>query len=367
MKFKITKKKLLYSLQKVNSLITKNTLYPILENILIEVKDNVLFLTSTNLELEIQTKTSKIFSCIPGNITVSGKKILAICRKLPNNSDITILLKQNKLKIFSENSFYSLATLPAFNFPRFQTMTHQISFSILQNIFKVIIFSTQFSMAVQDLRNCFNGLLLEIRNQHLYIVATDGYRIAICKTPLKHSCKYYSIIIPRKGVIELLRLLNDSLTLIFIKMNNNHFQVHINNTVFTSKIIEEDFPQYSSIILKNSNRKIIINTFLFKEALSRIVILSNEAFRGVLIKNNKNQLKMTTSNQHDEKACELLEVIYINTNIEVSINAYYMLDILNVLENNEVCLSLNDSHSSIQIQYNHQNYKLIYILMPLKM
>ncbi|XBC38739.1 MAG: DNA polymerase III subunit beta [Buchnera aphidicola (Melaphis rhois)] len=370
MKFKITKKIFLCSLQKINSLITKNTLSPILENILIVIKDNTLFLTSTNIELEIQISIPNIFPYVPGSVTVSGKKILSVCRKFSDESNITISLKKDKLKIISKNSCYILATLPANNFPSFSVIEPKINFSILQNELKNIIFSTHFSMAIQDLRYFLNGLLLEIRNHHLYAVATDGYRIAISKTPLEHSCKYYSVILPRKGVIELLRLLNNSLTLVFIKIGENYFQIKINNIIFTSKIIEANFPQYSSIILNKPNKKLIINSLLFKQALSRIIILSNEMFRGILIKNDTNQLKITTSNQYDEKACEILEIIYINTDIEISINAYYMLDILNVIENKEICLLINDTNSSIQIQQNNHkngnNYKSIYILMPLK-
>lgn len=371
MKFTIKKKNLLCSLQKINNLITKNTLHPILENILIEVKNNTLFLTSTNLELEIQVQISEISSYIPGSITVSGRKIFSVCRKLPDNSDITVLLKTDKIKILSQNSYYSLATLPTIDFPNFQITKYQINFSILQNTFKNIIFATQFSMAIQDFRYFLNGLFLEIKNQHLYAIATDGYRMAICKTPLKHLFKYYSVILPRKGVIELFRLLNNTSTSISISMNNNYFQMHVNDIIFTSKVIEAKFPQYSSIILQHSNKKIIVNTLLFKQALSRIIVLSNEMFRGVLIKNDRNQLKITTSNQYDEKAYELLEILYINTNIEISINARYMLDILNVIESDEVCLLINDVNSSIQIQQtnyiDNHDYKSIYILMPLRM
>ncbi|XBC44387.1 MAG: DNA polymerase III subunit beta [Buchnera aphidicola (Schlechtendalia peitan)] len=370
MKFEITKKNLLNSLQKINSLVIKNTLHPILENVLLEIKDNTLFLTSTNLELEIQAKTSAILSYSPGNITVSGKKILSVCRQLPNDSNIVLSLEKNKLKILSKNSYYSLATLPAANFPVFEKIKNQIEFSIMQTMLKNIIFITQFSMAVQDLRYFLNGLLLEIKNQHLYAIATDGYRIAISKTPLKHSCQYYSIILPRRGVIELLRLLDDSLTPAFIKINENYFQIYINDVIFTSKAIQAHFPKYSSIISKCSNNKIIIDTLLFKQALSRIVILSNELFQGVLLKNDKYQLKITTSNQHDEQAYEILNIIYTNTNIELSINANYMLDILNVIKNNEICLLVNNSNTSIQIHNNYTNnnysYKSIYILMPLQ-
>ncbi|XBC37687.1 MAG: DNA polymerase III subunit beta [Buchnera aphidicola (Meitanaphis microgallis)] len=371
MKFQIKKKVFLSSLQKISSLITKNTLYPILENISIKIKDNVLFLTSTNLESEIQISILKFFSHTSGCTTVSGKKILAVCRKLPDDSNITILLKNNKLKIFSENSYYSLTTLPISDFPNFKLKKYQIEFFTTQNAFKTIISATQFSMAVQDLRYFLNGLFLEIRNQHLYAVATDGYRIAICKTPITYSFKYYSTILPRRGVIELLRLLNNTSTLVSINMNDSYFQLQTDNIIFTSKIIEENFPKYSSIILKNLNKKIIISTLSFKQALSRIVILSNEMFQGILIKNNKNKLEITTSNQYDEKAYEILETIYINTDIEISVNAYYLLDILNVITNNEVCLLMNDFNSSIQIQQNtcdnNQNHKSIYVLMPLKM
>ncbi|XBC39511.1 MAG: DNA polymerase III subunit beta [Buchnera aphidicola (Nurudea shiraii)] len=361
----------LHFLQKINNLVTRNPLNPILENILIQIKKNILFLTSTNLESEIQVNTSEIVSYLPGSVTVSGKKLLAVCRKFPLNSNIEISLQKDKLKIFSKQSCYLLATLPSINFPNFKEIKHQINFSISQNTFKTIIFNTQFSIATQDIRSFLNGLLLEIRNQHLYAIATDGYRMAICKTPLKHSYQFYSIILPKKSVIELLRLLENSSELTFIKMSNNHFQIHINNITFTSKVISENFPKYSSIIFKKPKKKIIVNTSSFQQALSRIIILSNETFRGICIESFKNQLKITTSNQYDEQAYEILEIIYSNIDIKISINAHYILEILNVIENKEISLFVNDTNSRIQIQQNNcnqnYNYQSIYILMPLKM
>ncbi|XBC40269.1 MAG: DNA polymerase III subunit beta [Buchnera aphidicola (Nurudea ibofushi)] len=370
MKFEITKKNLLYSLQKIHSLVIKNISYPILENILIEINNGLLYLTATNLELEIQVKTSKISLYESGTTTVSGKKILSICRKLPDDTNITIILKKSKLKIFSKNSHYSLQTLPSINFPNFKKTKHQIKFSITQTALKNIIFFTQFSMAIQDLRYFLNGLHLEIKNRHLYAIATDGYRMAISKTPLEHPYQYHSVILPRKGIIELLKLLDNSSTLASIEINSNYFQICIDNVTFTSKIIDAKFPKYASIITKRFKKKVIINVLLFKQALSRIIILSNELFQGILIKNDKKKLRITTSNQYDEKACEILEIIYINSDIEISINANYMLDILNVIKQNEICLWIDNFNASIQIRYNYCenkcDYKSIYVLMPLQ-
>ncbi|AAO26755.1 putative DNA polymerase III beta chain [Buchnera aphidicola str. Bp (Baizongia pistaciae)] len=369
MKFEILNKFLIKSLKKVNNLITRNHIFPILENILLIAKDNTITLTSTNIDMEIKIIILDVTLLEPGSITVSGKKILNICQNLPKDHNLKIQYINNKLKIVSHNNQYLLATLPIKNFPNLKISENQNNFVISQNDLKDVLCATYFSMAIQDLRNFLNGLFFEVRNQHLYAVATDGYRIAICKKPLHNldKKKYNSIILPRKGVLELIKLLNYSNEVISINISNNYFQIEFKNLIFTSKIITEKFPDYTSLILTHISKKMILNTTLFKEALSRVAILSNENFRGVNIKNDQNKLLITTSNQHDEEASEIIDIIYTNIKIKMSINASYMIDILNAIQDQEICLSKNDVTHSIQIQAHHYKIapKAIYIIMPL--
>lgn len=374
MKFIILNKYFIEALKRVNNLLTRNNTHPILENVLLETNHNTLFLTSTNTEIEIKISISKNISILtPGNITISGKKILDICKSLSKKCNLYVELINEKLQILINTSRYILTTLPPINFPNLKISEHQITLSIPQKIFQEILHSTYFSMAIQDVRYFLNGLLLEIKNQKLYAVATDGYRIAICKTPIKKFINKdtFSIILPRKGTLELIKLLkNYSSENIIIKISNNYFQLKINNLIFTSKIIIEKFPNYTSIILTEPNKKIILNSILFKEALSRVAILSNEKFKGVNIYNNNyNELIITTRNQHDEEAFEILNTIHADIKIKISINAFYIIDVLNIIKENEVLLLINESTGSIQIQTNNNNSisQSIYIIMPLQL
>lgn len=374
MKFIILNKYFIEALKRVNNLLTRNNTHPILENVLLETNHNTLFLTSTNTEIEIKISISKNISILtPGNITISGKKILDICKSLSKKCNLYVELINEKLQILINTSRYILTTLPPINFPNLKISEHQITLSIPQKIFQEILHSTYFSMAIQDVRYFLNGLLLEIKNQNLYAVATDGYRIAICKTPIKKFINKdtFSIILPRKGTLELIKLLkNYSSENIIIKISNNYFQLKINNLIFTSKIIIEKFPNYTSIILTEPNKKIILNSILFKEALSRVAILSNEKFKGVNIYNNNyNELIITTRNQHDEEAFEILNTIHADIKIKISINAFYIIDVLNIIKENEVLLLINESTGSIQIQTNNNNSisQSIYIIMPLQL
>ena len=370
MKFTILNKHFIKSLKKVNHLVTRNHTYPILENILLKIDNNILSLTSTNTEIEIKVTISKISSLQTGNTTTSGKKILEICQALSHEQNLKIEYVNDKLQILSHSNQYLLATLPSNNFPNLEISENQVVFSISQRSLRNILHATHFSMAIQDVRYFLNGLLFEVKNQHLYVVATDGYRIAICKTPLQYpkDIQLQPIILPRKSVLELIKLLNDSDEITSIKISKSYFQIHIQNLVFTSKIIIEKFPDYKSIILTQPTKTMILETILFKKALSRVAILSNEKFRGVNIENNNNILKITTHNQYDEKAFETLNIIFTNMNIKVSVNAYYIIDILNVIKENKIYLLTNNTTCSIQIQTCNHNAipKAIYIIMPLQ-
>jgi DNA polymerase-3 subunit beta len=244
MKFNIKNTILIKHLQKINRLLTKNTSFPILENILIIIKDGVLSLTATNLEIELISHITISNNNISGATTISGRKLLDICRNSSESSNIKMHLKNNKMHIISHNSIYILTTLPADNFPNHSDFHYISEFYICSNILKKMIEKTQFSMGKQDVRYYLNGMFLEKKGTLLYAVATDGYRLGIARTSLKENIIPFSIVIPRKGIIELYRLLNTQPQLIRVLIGKNNIRIHIDKLIFTTQLIEGEYPDY---------------------------------------------------------------------------------------------------------------------------
>nr|AAG33947.1 DNA polymerase III beta subunit [Buchnera aphidicola] len=366
MKFNINNKIFIQNLQKINRFITKNISFPILENILISIKNGVLSLTATNLEIELIANIKLITHYISGNTTVSSQKLLDICRHSLNSSNMNIELDANKIHIISDTSQYILRTLPADNFPNHNHFHHISEFYIDSNIIKEMIEKTHFSMGKQDVRYYLNGMLLEMINNSLHMVATDGYRLGITHTLLKkQKIESFSIIMTRKGIIELYKLLNISRQLIKILIGKNSIRIYIEQLVFTAQLIEGKFPNYDSVFLTKKNNGIILNCALLKQSLLRAAILTHEKFCGVEIYIKNNQFKVLSDNQEEETAEDTFNINYIGPSIKISINVYYMLDILNSISSENIFLFLNNSNNSIQIEAENDT-STIYIVMLLK-
>ncbi|QCI18011.1 DNA polymerase III subunit beta [Buchnera aphidicola (Aphis nasturtii)] len=365
MKFIIKNNILVANLKKIIRLLVKNTSLPILENILIEIKTGILSLTTTNLEIETIVNIQISQEYIPGKITISGKKILNICRNLPETSDIQIQLKNNKIYISSEKSSYVLSTLPAESFPNHQSFNYISSFEISSNILKNMITKTEFAMGKQDVRYYLNGMLFEKKENYLRNVATDGYRLATSYISLKEKINSFSIIVPNKGVMEILKLLNVKETLLHIFIGTNHLRIHINNLIFTTQLVEGKYPDYQSVLLEDQKKPIIINNNLLKKSLLRTSILSHEKFSGIEINIENGELKTVSDNQEEETAQDKFDVTYFGNTIEISINVYYMLDVLNTINTENISLFLNKSQTAIQIEPEN-NTSTVYVIMLLK-
>nr|AAG33952.1 DNA polymerase III beta subunit [Buchnera aphidicola] len=366
MKFNINNKIFIQYLKKVNRFITKNTSFPILENILISIKNGILSLTATNLEIELIANIQLSEDCISGSTTVSSQKILDICRYSSDLSDIKIELSQDKMHITSDNSHYILKTLPIDNFPNHNSFHHVVEFFIHSNSLRDMIEKTHFSMGKKDVRYYLNGMLLEIIDNSLHMVATDGYRLALAKTLLNQIKKQsFAIVIARQGIIELYKLLNVSKQSIKILIGKNNIRIFIKNLIFTAQLIEGTFPNYTSVFLKKKNNGIILNCKLLKRSLLRTAILSHEKFCGVEIHINNNEFKVLSDNQEEETAEDKFQIDYNNPSIEISINVYYILDILNTISSENILLFVNHSNNSIQIEAEN-DASTIYIVMLLK-
>lgn len=367
MKFIIEREKLIKPLQQVSAPLSSRPTLPILGNILLQVSDNTLSMTGTDLEIEMIAKLPLIESSESGSTTVPARKFLDICRSLPNDANISITLDDNRLLIQSGRSKFSLSTLPPSDFPNIENWQPDADFFIPQSILKQLIDSVQFSMANQDVRYYLNGMLFEIENNTIKTVATDGHRLAVCTLPIgqpiSNNC---SVIMPRKGVIELSKLVGDNDELINVQIGSNNLRVHLAEFTFTSKLIDGRFPDYRRVLPSNPDKTLEVSCEELKSALSRAAILSNEKFRGIRILIHNNQMKITANNPEQEEAEEIIDVKYEEEELEIGFNVTYLLDVLNVLKCISVQMLLTDSTSSVQIE-DINNQTATYVVMPMRL
>ena len=180
MKFSLSRESLLNPLQLVAGVVERRQTLPILSNILFSLNGNSLSLTGTDLEVEIKGTTEVTSSSESGEATVSARKMLDICRALPEGADLNFTVDDGKAFVTSGKSRFSLATLPANEFPSVDEGVHDVEFTAPASMIKGLIEATSFAMAQQDVRYYLNGMLWEVTTNQLRAVATDGHRLALC-------------------------------------------------------------------------------------------------------------------------------------------------------------------------------------------
>jgi len=365
MKLSAARDVLLKPLQAVIGVVERRQTMPILSNVLLVAKGGELAVTATDLEVELVAQT-EVAVAAGGEITVSGRKLLDICRALPEGSDIDISVSGEKLIVRSGRSKFSLATLPAAEFPSVEDINAGQTIEVQQETLGRLIEKTHFSMAQQDVRYYLNGMLLETGGKFLRAVATDGHRLALCEAELDGAAlDEQQVIVPRKGVLELQRLMSGEGS-VNIELGPNHVRIQLEGIRFTSKLIDGRFPEYDRVIPKESSNELTADRESFKAALQRTAILSNEKYRGIRLIIRDSGVVMQAHNPEQEEAEEELEVQYSGEDIEIGFNVNYLLDALGAVNGDDVTLSVLDGNSSCLIrQPGRDDCK--FVVMPMRL
>ncbi|TCL05353.1 MULTISPECIES: DNA polymerase III subunit beta [Sodalis] len=366
MKFIVEREHLLKPLQQVSSPLGGRPTLPILGNLLLQVAEDRLSLTGTDLEMEMVAQVALSQPHEPGATTVPARKFFDICRGLPDGAEITVTQENERMLIRSGRSRFSLSTLPATDFPNLDDWQSEVEFTLPQATLKRLIESTQFSMAHQDVRYYLNGMLFETEGEELRTVATDGHRLAVCSMPVGQALPTHSVIVPRKGVMELVRMLDGGETPLTLQIGSNNIRASLGDYIFTSKLVDGRFPDYRRVLPKNPDKTLEAGCDVLKQAFARAAILSNEKFRGVRLYLSNDQLKITANNPEQEEAEEILDVSYQGTEMEIGFNVSYVLDVLNALKSEQVRLLLTDGVSSVQIE-DCASQAAAYVVMPMRL
>lgn len=366
MQLSITREDLLKPLQQIIGAVERRQTMPALSNLLIRGSDRDLSITATDLEVEL-VATLDMELEDQGATTIPARKLLDICRSLPDQAKVAINSSNEKVKVSSGRSRFSLATLPAEDFPTIDDLELDQNVVIKEGEFKALIEKTAFAMAQQDVRYYLNGLLLELDAEQIRAVATDGHRLALSQLDHKSDIEgSRQIILPRKGVQELLRLLGSDDNQITVAIGKNHLRVSLPNLQFTSKLIDGRFPEYQRVLPEESDNRAIIDKVLLKQALSRASILSNEKYKGIRLILDNNTMVIQAHNPEHEEAEDEIEIDYKGDRLEVGFNVVYLLDVLNALESDKVEVIIQDANSSALI-VSPESQASRYVVMPMRL
>ncbi|MDD4964074.1 MAG: DNA polymerase III subunit beta [Gallionella sp.] len=364
---KTDKQNLLKPLQIVNGIVERKHTLPILSNVLIEKNSHSIRFTATDLEIQISTTIAiEAHDEADAAITVSGKKLQEILRILPEPSQISIDLVDNKALIKANKSRFSVQTLPAEDFPVLNSaLDNAIKITLSQGKLKALLHSVQYAMAQQDVRYYLNGVLLIVDQNKLKAVATDGHRLAYNTTDIVGEYPKQDIIVPRKAVLEIYKLLNDNDEPVYMEFSAQQVKFNFSDITLVSKVIDGRFPDYERVIPKYINH-LNLNRIQLQQALQRVAILSNEKFRGVRLVLTDNNLSIISSNSEQEEAQEEIETDYQGNALDIGFNVNYLMDGLSNISSDAAVFSFGDMNSSV-LMTSPADAEFRYVIMPMRL
>ncbi|MES9812862.1 MAG: DNA polymerase III subunit beta [Candidatus Thiodiazotropha sp.] len=377
MKIKTDRENLLEPMQKIAGVVERRQTLPILANILVNAGNGMVQLTATDLEVELKTE-AQVECEGEADFTLPARKLMDICKALPESAPITLDVSEDKVRLQSGRSRFSLSLLPARDYPVIEPTPSNNILTIKEatpsnNILTIkeatlnrLIEKTQFAMAQQDVRYYLNGMLLEINKGDLRTVATDGHRLAMSQAVNAAPEEInQQIILPRKAVLELGRLLTNNDSDIKIELSNSYIRVLLDNAVFTSKLIDGRFPEYQRVMPTGSDKEVEAEKNSLRQSLTRASILSNEKYRGIRFELKENLLQLQAHNPEQEESEEELEVQYSGDELKIGFNAGYLLDAINAIGEEAIIIELKDTNSSALI-YGKENEESRYVVMPMR-
>lgn len=363
---KSSKDALLKPLQAVAGVVERKHTLPILSNVLVEVVGGRAAFVATDLELQITTWAEEQ-GAADAAFTVSARKFLDICRSLTGVDPIALDLTGEQLKLQAGRSRFSLQTLPARDFPKLQIPDGQgLSFSLPQGLVRKLLSRVQYAMAVQDIRYYLNGMLLSVQGKRLTVAATDGHRLAVDSADLPEEVSQgVDVILPRKTVLELIKLLGEEDEAIHVQVNQSQVVFRRPDFELRSKVVDGKFPDWQRVIPSGHDKLFDIERQRLSQSLTRAAILTNDKYRGVRLALTSGSLRIACSNNEQEEAQEELDINYSGEPLDIGFNVQYLQDALNNLEAESVNCSFGDPTSSMLITVpGDESFR--YVVMPMR-
>lgn len=363
MKFTVKKEHLLPLLTRVNNIIEKKSTQKIRTHILINARDGQLELIGFDNEMKISgTLEAQVENA--GSTTVTSQKLFDIVRSLNTDAEIHFDLQEATLHLASNHSKFNLVTIPAEDYPLPDSYTFEQSFTLAANQLVDLLNQVKFSMASNDVRHYLNGLLFHFTANELISVSTDGHRLSIAEIANEFGIDELKTIIPRKAVGEITTWLASETGQIQVNLSESHIQIVFGSMEMTSTLINAEYPAYETVIPELSENLIVIPKEQLKQALQRAKILSSEYGVGVSLSFLPWKLNLSAKNMDNESAEDSIDINYDGDNIKIAFNINYLIDIIGVIENENLTMSLLDGNSSCLI-YDADNETSRYIVMPM--
>ena len=371
MKLKIQQKILMEHLNYAIKGISNKNLIPILNCIKFDLKDEGLYLMSTDNEIAIKTFIDKDkIDCIEetGEIVISGKYIYDIIRKLGNEIVNIEEVIDSQILITTQTSSFKLNCNNVSEFPNIDLEFSKNPIIVNQQQFKKTINQTIFATSTQESRPVLTGINFKIKENNLVCTATDSYRLACKEINLTNEkVEDVDIIVPARNIIEVVKLLNNDEENIEMHIFANKVIFNFNSITMMTRLINGNYPDTSKLIPEDFSLTIKVNLNNFYNAIDRASLLTNEEEKNIIKLETKDDFLIISSNIPEignvEEKVELLEKV--DNNIKIAFSSKYMMDAIRVFEGKEIALKFNGEIKPIIID-DAEGSNLLQLILPIR-
>ncbi|HHL40476.1 MAG TPA: DNA polymerase III subunit beta [Deltaproteobacteria bacterium] len=366
MKFHADKSSLLKLLQRIQGVVEKRNTKPILANVYIEAADGRIVTMATDLEIFIKDACEGAVM-EEGAVTVNAKKLFDIVKELPEG-DIDFSTDGERLTVKGSKAIFHLPGIAASEFPAFPAIDESTLRRVDPETLDTMIIHTAFAVSTDETRYNINGFLMEREDSRIRFVTTDGHRLAVVEGEAEgmEGDASEGVILPRKGVAELKRLLEEKEEPLLFGLSEKSAVARQGDTYVYIRLIDGDFPDYRQVIPRDNDKKAVAERSELLAALRRVSILSTDKIKGVRFNFSKQKLTLSFASPDVGDATEELDIRYDDEELEAAFNARYFIDVLEVLDDEEVMLELKDNASPVKLlPVGRDDYT--YIVMPMRL
>lgn len=368
MDFVVSKTDLLRELQYVQGVVERKATVPILSNLLLEIAENSLSITATDLDVTVQCNCRAEVK-ESGSATVSARKLFDITRLLPEADIHFKAATAEWVNVHCERSKFKVAGLSKENFPDIP-LVEGTSFTLPAGALRYMINRSIFAITQEESRYTLNGALLVLTPKHLRLVTTDGHRLVLITHPLETSSveRDIRVLVPKKTLAELSKLTSEDILTVEFSHTENHLFFRVGERFLVSRILTGQFPNYEMVIPKDNDKAIHLSTLDLADALRRVAVMADEQSRAVRFKIHSDQIDISSASSDYGEAKEAVPAAYSGAEIEICFNAQYLLDFLSGLDSENTILELRDRETQGLLRPEEAgDYEYSYVVMPMKL
>jgi DNA polymerase III subunit beta len=373
MKIKCSKENIKKGFHTVENIVTSSSIKPILQNIKIVAKDNILELSTTDLEVSISYVVDSVEVIEPGVIVCPEVKMSSIVKEW--TEDYIEITEENRVCLITgKDSYFKVLCTDPEEFPAIPLFVDENYIEVDKAALTDMIRKTAFTLTGEKVKYGSNGIFLDINSNHAKMVANDGRRLAEIKKKvdnpggLKGCC-----IIPIKGILQVLRILSNPHSLLpqgssggvaKIRIEERRIFVNTKNTTLCSQLIEGQYPEYGEVIPSNLDKRVILDKNTFFSAVRRGSVMTTEDYKLLKFKISNNLLELECISPDVGEAKIDVSIEYTGDELEVGLNPDYILDFLKVVDTDKVVLELKDGSTAAVFKVGNN---CTYVVMPMSL